>query len=145
MSAPGSRSLFVPAFARALGGVRLLGVFGAGLTLGVAAALALGSVMQEAGVDWRVAFWLTAALALLALPLLPREAVEIKHAPTHGEGLWREALTSSAWWRVALLGITALSILLVLGAWLVHYLTAGDGVSTGRRARSRSRCSGSPR
>jgi predicted MFS family arabinose efflux permease len=119
--------LFVPVYARALGGVRLLGLFGAGLTLGVAFALALGSVLQGEGVDWRVAFWLTALLSLLPLLLLPRKAVEVPHAPPSGEGLWREALTSGAWWRVALLGITSLSIPLVLSAWLVHYLTAGDG------------------
>ena len=122
--------LYVPAFARAVGGVKLLGVFGAGLTLGIASALALGSVMEEAGIDWRWAFALTAALSVVALPMLPREVV-IERAPhTDDEGIWPRSLTSGAWWRVELLGLTALSIPLVIGAWLVHYLTAGDGVST---------------
>jgi DHA1 family inner membrane transport protein len=63
--------LFGAAYARAAGGVRLLGVFGAGITLGVAAPLALGSILEDAGVDWRVGFWISALIALIALPLLP--------------------------------------------------------------------------
>lgn len=125
----GGAAVFIPAYARAMGGVRLLGVFGAGLTLGVAASLLLGSVLEGGDVDWRVAFVITAALALISLPLLPNERVEIKRAPSEGEGLAREALTSGAWWRVELLGNTTLDIPLVVGAWLVHYLTTGDGLS----------------
>src|SRR5262249_61606582 len=74
----GLAAVFVPAYARAMGGVRMLGLFGAGLTLGVAGALLLGSILQGAGVDWRVAFLITAALAAVALPLLPNEEVEVK-------------------------------------------------------------------
>lgn len=122
--------LFVPAYARAAGGVRLLGVFGAGLTLGIATALALGSVLEGEGVSWRVAFAITAVLGLVPLAVLPGEAIEIPRTPHHtGEGLFRRAMTSSAWWRVELLGVTVLTIPLVVGAWLVHYLTAGDGIS----------------
>ena len=69
--------LFVPAYARAVGGVRLLGVFGAGLTLGIATSLALGSVMEGEGVDWRVAFAITAVLGVAPLAALPRAKVEI--------------------------------------------------------------------
>ena len=115
--------LFIPAYARAIGGVRLLGVFGAGLTLGIAAALWLGSILEGADVDWQVAFWITAALGAVALPLLPNEVVSITRAPAQeGEGLAAEALTNQAWWRVEALGITTLAIPLVIGAWLVHYL-----------------------
>lgn len=125
----GGAAVFVPAYARAMGGVRLLGLFGAGLTLGVAASLFLGSVMVGEGVDWRVAFVITALLALVSLPILPNEQVETKRAPLKREGLAREALTSGAWWRVELLGNVTLDIPLVVGAWLVHYLTVGDGLS----------------
>lgn len=122
--------LFVPAYARAVGGVRLLGVFGAGLTLGIATALALGSVMEGEGVDWRVAFAITAVLGVAPLAALPRAKVEIPRAPHHtGEGLLRRALRSRAWWRIELLGVTVLTVPLVVGAWLVHYLTVGDGLS----------------
>jgi predicted MFS family arabinose efflux permease len=125
----GLAAVFVPTYARVKGGVKMLGLFGAGLTLGVAAALLLGSVLEGAGVDWRVAFVITAALALISLPLLPNEPVEVQRAASEGEGLAREALTNQAWWRVQLLGITTLNIPLIVGAWLVHFLITGYGLS----------------
>jgi MFS family permease len=123
----GGAAVFVPAYARAMGGIKLLGLFGAGLTLGVAASLFIGSVMEGAGVDWRVAFVITAVLAALAAPVLPNEKVPVQRAPAAETGLVRESLTSRAWWIVLLLGIATLDIPLVLGAWLVHYLSSGDG------------------
>jgi predicted MFS family arabinose efflux permease len=125
----GLAAVFVPTYARAMGGVKMVGLFGAGLTLGVAAALLLGSILQGAGVDWRVAFWITAALAAIALPILPNEAVPVKRAASEGEGLVREAVTNQAWWRVQLLGIATLNIPLIVGAWLVHYLITDVGMS----------------
>lgn len=125
----GLAAVFVPAYARVMGGVKLVGLFGAGLTLGVAASLLLGSVLQGAGVDWRVAFVITAALALISLPLLPNEPVEVQRTASEGEGLAREALTNQAWWRVQLLGIATLNLPLIVGAWLVHYLITGYGLS----------------
>jgi predicted MFS family arabinose efflux permease len=125
----GVAAVFVPAYARAVGGVRMVGLFGAGLTLGVAAALLLGSVLEGEDVDWRVAFVITAVLALIALPILPNVRVEIHRAPSEGQGLAREALTNQAWWRVQLLGITTLNIPLIVGAWLVHFLITGYGIS----------------
>ena len=125
----GGAALFIPAYARAMGGLKMLGLFGAGLTLGVAASLFLGGIMEGAGVDWRVPFVITAALALAALPVLPNEEIPVKRAPSEGEGLVREALMSGSWWRTELLGNTTLDIPLIIGAWLVHYLTAGDGLS----------------
>jgi predicted MFS family arabinose efflux permease len=125
----GIAAVFVPTYARVFGGVKMLGLFGAGLTLGVAAALFLGSVLDGAGVDWRVAFAITAALGAIALPILPNEPVEVQRAASEGEGLVREALTNQAWWRVQLLGITTLNIPLIVGAWLVHYLITEDGLS----------------
>jgi predicted MFS family arabinose efflux permease len=125
----GVAAVFIPTYARVVGGVKMVGLFGAGLTLGVAASLFLGSVMQGAGVDWRVAFVITAALALISLPLLPNEPVEVPRAASEGEGLAREALTNQAWWRVQLLGIATLNLPLIVGAWLVHYLVTGYGLS----------------
>ena len=127
----GLAAVFVPAYARAVGGVRMVGLFGAGLTLGVAAALLLGSVLEGAGVSWRVAFLITAALAAVALPILPNERVEIPRTTSEGGGLAREALTNQAWWRVQLLGLTTLTIPLVIGAWLIHFLITGYGISAG--------------
>jgi predicted MFS family arabinose efflux permease len=125
----GVAAVFVPAYARAVGGVKMVGFFGAGLTLGVAAALFLGSILQGAGVDWRVAFVITAALAAIALPILPNERVEIPRTGSEGQGLAREALTNQAWWRVQLLGITTLNVPLIVGAWLVHFLITGYGMA----------------
>jgi predicted MFS family arabinose efflux permease len=125
----GLAAVFVPTYARVMGGVKMVGLFGAGLTLGVAAALLLGSVLQGAGVDWRVAFWITAALAAISLPILPNERVEVQRAPSENEGLTREALTNQAWWRVQLLGIATLNIPLIIGAWLVHFLITDVGMS----------------
>jgi predicted MFS family arabinose efflux permease len=125
----GIAAVFVPAYARAVGGVKMLGLFGAGLTLGVAAALLLGSVLEGEGVDWQVAFLITAALSAIALPILPNEPVEIHRAASESQGLAREALTNQAWWRVLLLGITTLNIPLIVGAWLVHFLITGYGMS----------------
>jgi Na+/melibiose symporter-like transporter len=125
----GLAAVFVPAYARAMGGVKLVGLFGAGLTLGVAAALLLGSVLEGAGVDWRVAFFITAALGAIALPILANEPVEIQRTASEGEGLAHEALTNQAWWRVQLLGIATLNIPLIVGAWLIHYLVTDIGMS----------------
>jgi predicted MFS family arabinose efflux permease len=125
----GLAAVFIPSYARVMGGVKMVGLFGAGLTLGVAASLLLGSVLEGAGVDWRVAFVITAVLALISLPLLPNEPVEVHRAASEGEGLAREALTNGAWWRVQLLGIATLNLPLIVGAWLVHYLITGYGLS----------------
>ena len=126
----GLAAVFVPAYARAVGGVRMVGLFGAGLTLGVAAALFLGSVLEGADVSWRVAFLITAALGAIALPILPNERVEIPRTAAEGEGLVGECLTNQAWWRVQLLGLTTLTVPLVVGAWLVHFLITGYGLSS---------------
>jgi predicted MFS family arabinose efflux permease len=125
----GLAAVFIPVYARVMGGVKMVGLFGAGLTLGVAASLFLGSIMQGAGVDWRVAFVITAALSLISLPILPNEPVEVPRTASEGEGLAREALTNQAWWRVQLLGIATLNLPLIVGAWLVHYLVTGYGIS----------------
>src|SRR4051795_4927148 len=127
----GLAAVFIPTYARVMGGVKMVGLFGAGLTLGVAASLFLGSIMEGANVDWRIAFVITAALALISLPLLPNEPVEVQRTASEGEGLAREALTNQAWWRVQLLGIATLNLPLVVGAWLVHYLITGYGLSAG--------------
>ena len=137
----------MPAYARAIGGVKLVGLFGAGLTLGVAAALLLGSVLEGGGRQ------LAGRLPDHAPRLLrwrcrycPMSGWRSPGPPSESEGLAREALTNQAWWRVQLLGLTTLTIPLVIGAWLVHFLITGYGMSAGAaRGRSPSDCSGSRR
>ena len=61
-----------PVVARAHGGARMIGAFGAAVTLGVAAALAIGSALAAAGVSWRIAFAISALVGAAALAPLPR-------------------------------------------------------------------------
>ena len=60
-----------PVMARVLGGLRLLGLFGGSITLGIAVALGLGSALDDAGVSWRAGFIISAAVCLLPLIVLP--------------------------------------------------------------------------
>ena len=117
--------LFGGAFARAAGGMRLLGIYGAGITLGVAGALGLGGVLEDLDVSWRVAFWISAGLALVPLPLLPAHVPSPAPAREPDRGLFAEALASRAFWRLELLTISTLTVPLVIGAWMVNYLVSG--------------------
>ena len=117
-----------PIFAREFGGVRLLGVFGAGVTLGMAAALGVGSLLEDAGVDWRVAFVLSALAGVAALPFLPAR-MESAAPERHAAGLLRRMLRSGPLWRVALVYVGSFGVQLIVGAWLIHYLTEGDGMA----------------
>jgi MFS transporter, DHA1 family, putative efflux transporter len=60
-----------PVMARELGGVRLLGLLGGAITLGIAMALGLGSTLEDAGVSWRIGFVISAAVCALPLLVLP--------------------------------------------------------------------------
>jgi nitrate/nitrite transporter NarK len=116
-----------PVFARAYGGLRLLGVFGAGVTVGMAAALAIGSLLEDAGVDWRVAFALSAVAAVTALPLLPRRMETGAPPERHTSGMLGKMVRSLPLWRVGFIYVGSFGVQLIIGAWLIHYLTAeGD-------------------
>jgi cyanate permease len=112
--------VLAPVFARNHGGVRLVGVVGASIQLGIAGALVVGSVLQDAGVDWRVGFIVSAAVGVSALLFLPAEVEgEVKGRPRH---LLRAELRDPDLWRLALLFVAVLGMPLVVGAWLVQYL-----------------------
>jgi MFS transporter, DHA1 family, inner membrane transport protein len=119
-----------PAVARAAGGVRLLGVFGAGIMLGVAAALGIGGVLADAGVDWRVAFAISAAVGFSSLPLLPSR-VEVAPAGERRPGDLRRILRSLPEWRLLLLFVAILAVPLVISAWFNHYLITEGGIAPG--------------
>jgi predicted MFS family arabinose efflux permease len=123
--------LFGGGFARNMGGVRLLGVFGSGITLGIAGALGIGGLLEEIGVDWRWAFALTAALALVPMPLIPGEVPAAGTAAESREGLFRDAFSRLAFWRISLLGVATLGVPFVIGAWLIAYLTGDDAFGSG--------------
>jgi MFS family permease len=108
-------------FARVHGGVRLVGIVGASIQLGVAAALAVGSVLQDVGVDWRVVFLVSAAMGLSALPFLPAR-VEAEAARARPRHLLEAELRDPDVWRLALLFVATLTVPMMVGAWLVQYL-----------------------
>jgi DHA1 family inner membrane transport protein len=123
--------LFGGVYARHEGGDKLIGLFGAGITLGIAFALGIGGVMEDLGVDWRWAFVLSALVGASALPLLPRhsEAEAPKHEPLRE--VLTQAFTSSGFWRLQGIAIPAFSIPIVIGAWFVHYLVTEGDVAPG--------------
>jgi predicted MFS family arabinose efflux permease len=112
------------------GGPLLAGVFGGAATLGIALALAAGSVLDGAGASWRISFLLTAAVAAAALlPLLGRRGAPATsgHAARPHLGL---VMRNAGLWRVALLHTATFGTSLVVSAWIVEYLLAGDGLGT---------------
>jgi MFS family permease len=123
--------LFGGAFARAEGGLRALGIYGAGITLGVALALGIGGLLEEAGVDWRVSLLLAALIGLIPLPLIPSEAPQVAPTNEPSAGPFEEAARSLPFWRLQLLSITVLGIPLVLSVWLISYLGVEEGVAVG--------------
>ena len=123
--------LFGGVFARAEGGPKLVGIFGVGITLGIAFALGLGGLMVHLEIDWRFAFALSALVGISALPLLPRhsEAEAPEHEPLREVTV--QAATSLPFWRLQGIAIPAFSVPIVIGAWFVHYLVAFGDVAAG--------------
>lgn len=117
-----------PVFARATGGVGRVALFGAGIQLGIAGGLGVGAALGDAGVDWRFTFLLTAAVALSPLPLLLRRD-EIRYERGGGAGFVGIALRSSRVWRLGSLFLAVFAVPLILGSWLVHYLSVDNGLA----------------
>jgi DHA1 family inner membrane transport protein len=111
-----------PVLARELGGMRLLGLFGGGITLGLAGALGLGSALQDAGVGWRVGFVITAGVCLTPLLVLPPPLAAPPTRPPDRTFV-ASAFRSGAVWRLLALFVAANGVPLIVGAWLVAYIT----------------------
>jgi len=118
-------------YARQAGGVRLIGVFGAAIQLGIAGALIVGSVLVDLGVDWRVGFAISALLAVVTLAVLPRVETPGSELPKRRPGFLRAALGHARVWRLALLFVAIYGVPLTLSAWLVQYLGDDGDVKTG--------------
>jgi len=118
-------------YARQAGGVRLIGVFGAAIQLGIAGALITGSVLVDLGVDWRVGFAISALLGVLTYGVLPRVETPGSVLPKRQPGFLRAALTHARVWRLALLFVSIYGVPLTLSAWLVEYLGRDGDVKTG--------------
>jgi MFS family permease len=116
-----------PVFAREVGGVRLMGLFGGFTSLGIALALVTGSVLEDLGADWRVGFGIAAVLPVVPLILIPRQ-VEGLAAAREGWGFLHDAVRTPRVYLLAALFIAVLSIPLVMSAWIIYYLIE-DGMS----------------
>jgi predicted MFS family arabinose efflux permease len=116
-----------PVVARAHGGAKLVGAFGASVTLGIAVALALGSVLADAGVNWRVGFGISAVVGLSALAVLPRRVSAGPPRGSRSSGFLRVALRKPALWRLMLMFIHANGITIVVSTWLIEYLVSHGG------------------
>jgi MFS family permease len=115
-----------PVFGREIGGVKGVGLFGGGFQGGIALGLGAGSILADAGVDWRIGFVVSAVIGISALPLLAADRkleMELK-----GGGFLPVAVRSPAVWRLALLFIAMFAAPLTLGAWLVHFLSVQGGM-----------------
>jgi MFS family permease len=119
-----------PAIARAEGGVRMISVFGASVMFGGVAALGLGGLLVEAGASWRLAFVISAVVAIAALPLLPAR-IEVRPPGHIPPGIVRKLIESAPELRLLLLFTAALAIPLVISAWLNHYLATAGGIRPG--------------
>jgi MFS family permease len=116
-----------PVYARQVGGVLLIGIFGASIQLGIAGGLIVGSVLANQGVDWRVGFVVSAAVGIVALALL--HGVTVAREPLkRTRGFLRAAVGKLRVYRLALLFISVYGIPVILGAWLVQYLTDEGGL-----------------
>ena len=116
-------------WARDVGGVRLLGVFGASIQLGIALALLTGSLLADASVDWRVGFIISAALGALAFVTIPPDAVSSPLPERRSSGFLRLAFRHARVYRLALMFISIYGVPMILGAWLIEYLSSDGDVS----------------
>jgi predicted MFS family arabinose efflux permease len=117
-------------YARQAGGVRLIGVFGAAIQLGIAGALVVGSLLVDADVDWRVGFAISALLGALAFVTLPRTETPGSALPKRRPGFLRAALSHARVWRLSLLFVAIYGVPLTLSAWMVEYLVRDGDLTT---------------
>jgi MFS family permease len=116
-------------WARDVGGVRLVGVFGASIQLGIALALLTGSLLADAGVDWRVGFLISATLGALAFAAIPPDAVSSPLPERRSKGFLGLAFRSARVYRLALMFISIYGVPMILGAWMIEYLSSEGDVS----------------
>ena len=116
-------------WARNAGGLRLIGVFGASIQLGIALALLTGSELADLGVDWRVGFVISAALGAVAFVAIPRQSERSATPQQRGTGFLRAALRHARVYRLALLFMSMYGVPMILSAWLIEYLSREGDVT----------------
>lgn len=118
-------------WARHEGGVKLVGLFGASIQLGIALSLLLGSVLIDVGADWRVGFLISASLAAVALATMPGDAKVPPAANRRSSGFLSLAFRSARVYRMSLLFLSIYGVPMILGAWLIEFLSSeGDASKT---------------
>ena len=115
-----------PVFGRETGGVARVGVFGASFQFGIGAGLVSGSLLADFDVDWRVGFLVSALVGVSALPLLRGIDLDVSLSRT-ASGFLGKAVREARVYRLGALFIAMFTVPLLLGAWLVHFLSVqGD-------------------
>jgi predicted MFS family arabinose efflux permease len=117
-----------PVFARATGGVGGVALFGAAIQLGIAGGLGAGAILSDLDVDWRITFVLSVVVAVSVLPFLIGRTGP-SYVRQAGTGFVKLAVRSTRVWRLASLFIAVFSVPLILGSWLVHYLSVDNGLA----------------
>jgi MFS family permease len=120
-----------PVIIRALRSAVLLGSYGGGITFGLAASLFIGGVLAENGVDWRVNFLIAAAIGFSSLVFLFGRMPEIARMRRVGGGGVGRLLLEWPFWRADSLFIFVNGVPVVVGAWLIHYLTIHHWLGVG--------------
>ncbi len=117
-------------WARSAGGVRLLGIFGASIQLGIALALLVGSALSDLDVDWRVGFVISAALAAAAFVAIPKGAEVPATTQQRSTGFLKAAVRHARVYRLALLFMAIYGAPMILSAWVIEYLSRDGDVAT---------------
>jgi len=117
-------------WARNAGGVRLVGVFGASIQLGIALALLVGSGLADLGIDWRVGFAISAALGVAAFVAIPRGSRSPHVVEQRPAGFLAAALRRARVYRLMLLFIAIYGVPMMLSPWIIEYLSREGDVAT---------------
>lgn len=116
-------------WARHEGGVKLVGVFGASIQLGIACSLLLGSLLFDLGAGWRLGFVISAALGAVALLLIPADAKSPPLPERRSSGFLGLAVRRARVYRLSLLFFSIYGVPMILGAWMIEYLSQEGDVS----------------
>ncbi|MCB0857476.1 MAG: MFS transporter [Solirubrobacterales bacterium] len=116
-------------WARHEGGVKLVGLFGASIQLGIAMSLLLGSVLFDMGVDWRVGFLISASLGAVAMAAIPGDAKSPPLPERRSSGFLSLAFRRVRVYRLSLLFLSIYGVPMILGAWMIEYLSSEGDVS----------------
>jgi hypothetical protein len=109
----------------------LLGLYGGGITTGLAVSLFVGGELADSGVTWRVNFGISAAVALVSLPFLLGRMPVIEHQRRVGMAGLKKLLASWSFYRADLLFVFVNAVPIIVGAWLIPYLDRHHGISAG--------------